>query len=155
MNLKKITPQQKKYLMIGGGVLAAYLLYRAFSKGNDTSGSTIDPTGNGGTVNPDFNPTVLAQNLYESMYEMGTDDEDVLPILQLIPTQAQFGQVNTKFGTRKYNPTTGNIYAVWPFDLDKYPLRFWLKNELSNEAYAVAKKKYPTYLTGFRPRKAA
>lgn len=143
-----IKPEHKKWLYIGGAVVGAYVIYRIASGGSDNSGSAIDPTGNGGTTiaNPNFNASKIANDLYDLMSGWFTSDTDILAILQEITTPAQFGQVVQKFGSNQYNSQQGTTIGLPFIDLPKRNLPYWLKNELSDQAYAVLKKKYPQYL---------
>ncbi len=145
-----MTPQTKKYLVIGGVAIASLFLYKSVMPKTDTSGSTIDPTGNGsipaggnssypGYV---FNAKNVANKLYLAMKDMGTDEEAIINALTPVSV-SQFTEVMKAFGTRTYNRTTGNQYAVWGFDLPFLPLNVWLKEELSSKRYNHLALKFP------------
>jgi len=145
----KLTPDNKKYLKIGAGVLAAIILYKIVASKTDSSGSAYDPTGNGtgGTaINPNFNAAITAMTLLNAMKEAGTEEENIFEALKNV-SQVQFAQVIAAFKTQPYNTTTGNQYTmIWGGPLPKYNLQFWLKNELNSSDYAKLRQKYPQYL---------
>jgi hypothetical protein len=147
-----MTPQKEKQLTYGIGAIAVILLAYKFLGNNNIGGTIADPTGNG-TAPPGgvpgaavFNPQRVADQLYDAMKEMGTDELDVLAILKYI-TEQQFALVIQKFGKKSYNASTGNQYNFSPFgSLPLVNLPGWLKSELSEEEYALLRLKYPNYL---------
>ena len=145
----KLTPENKKYLQIGAGVLAAIVLYKIIVPKTDSTGSNYDPTGNGtgGTaINPNFNAQTVATALLNAMKETGTKEQEIFAALTNV-SQAQFAQVIAAFKKQPYNPTTGNQYMpIWQSNLTDYNLQFWLKEELSTSDYAKLRQKYPQYL---------
>lgn len=145
----KLTAQQEVNLKNGAYVAAAGLLvYFVFVKRKDNSGTSSDPTGNGGSTPslPAFNPKIVAENLYDAMKDSGTDEESILETLKTV-TLSQFAQVITAFGNRAYNTVTGNQYNFNPFSsLPNLPLKTWLKEELNTKDYALLRSKYPNYL---------
>jgi hypothetical protein len=144
-----MSPEETKNLKIGAGVVVGLgLLYFLVVKKNDNSGGTQDPTGNGGYIPsiPVFSAQKTATALYETMKDMGTEEEAILEILKYI-NQTQFGQVVNAFGMLNYNPVTGDQRNYNPFaSLTKYGLKFWLNNELSPQEYSILRTKYPYYL---------
>lgn len=146
-----MTPQEAKNLKIGIGVVVGIgIIYLLTKNGNDGSGSTNDPTGNGTIVNPgtiQFNAKNIANGLLEAMRYTGTDEEEVQNLLRTV-TQQQFGLVVTAFGKPQYNKTLGNQQnpTAWFDELPFVGLKDWLKNELSTTEYATLRLKYPLYL---------
>lgn len=140
-----MTPEQLKNVKTGLVVLGGLgILYLVFKNRTENSG-TVDPTGNGGytPVVGVFNAHNVATNLYDTMKNMGTDEEAILEILKPI-NQAQFSQVVIAFGKLAYNPVTGDQRNYNPFgSLAKYDLKGWLKEELSAKDYAILRSKYP------------
>lgn len=145
----EITAQQEENIKTGAYVLGAGLLiYFVFIKRKENAGVNIDPTGNGTYTPtlPSFNAKIVAENLYDAMKEIGTDEESILETLKTV-TPAQFGLVVTAFGNRAYNTVTGNQYNFNPFvSLPKLPLKLWLKEELETKDYALLRAKYPNHL---------
>lgn len=145
----EITAQQEENIKTGAYVLGAGLLiYFVFIKRKENAGVNIDPTGNGTYTPtlPSFNAKIVAENLYDAMKEIGTDEESILETLKTV-SPAQFGLVVTAFGNRAYNTVTGNQYNFNPFvSLPKLPLKLWLKEELETKDYALLRAKYPNHL---------
>ena len=141
-----MSPEQTKNLKIGAGVVVGLgLLYFLVIKKNDNSGGSQDPTGNGGYIPsiPAFSAQKIATALYETMKDVGTEEEAILEVLKYV-NASQFAQVVNAFGKLNYNPTTGDQRNYNPFDvLTKYGLKFWLKNELSVQEYSILRTKYP------------
>ena len=140
-----VTDKEKKNLQMAAAVVAGgVLLYVVFSKKTET---TPDPTGNGAyTPINVYNPQKVATALYETMKDMGTDEEAILEILKPI-NQSQFAQVIQAFGKLNYNTTTGDQRNYNPFAvLPKLGLKDWLKSELSLKEYSVLRLKYPNSL---------
>lgn len=144
-----LNPKDKKQLKYAGiGLASVILVYVVLRKKTESGGSSVDPTGNGGTVpnSTVFSASKTAQKLYEAMKEMGTDEDLIFTALQNV-SQAQFGQVVTAFGVQSYNPSTGNQVNFTPWNLLKlYGLAYWLKNELESESYDTLRLKYQNYL---------
>ncbi len=142
-----MTPQELKYSKIGVGVLIAGVIAYFVFKKDDNQGTGIDPTnnGNGGTNSGNyiFNPTKVANELYDAMKTANFGHKNIMVILQRI-NQSQFGQIVTAFGRKSYNDITGNQYGV--FTLPLVGLQGWLKSELSEDDYRTLKYKYPNYL---------
>lgn len=141
-----MTPEDKKlYLWIGGAAALGLIVYLASGTStNGSTGGTVDPTGNGGVIPvPTFNAHNVAMELYNAMKDAGTDEGVIVDVLTHV-NQSQFGLVFKAFGKLAYNPTFGNQYGLTT--LNKYDLKYWLKNELSQEDYLTLKYKYPAYL---------
>ncbi|HEX8269765.1 MAG TPA: hypothetical protein VF581_07725 [Flavobacterium sp.] len=144
-------PKTQKQLTYGGAaILAAFIGYKMFFD-NDQGGSANDPTGNG-TVNPGsgsapaFNASKTAKELYDAMKDPGTSETDILAALQRV-NASQFDQVFAAFGAKQYNLNLGSQWNLVPFtQLPYVNLKGWLKNELSDEEYALLRLKYPTKL---------
>lgn len=144
----KLTEKQKKYTLIGlGVVLAGVITYFAFKKPKEENGGTqLDPTGNNGGTSGGtsggyiFNAINVADALHTAMKDTGTDEDTIFNVLAPI-TQLQFSLVIQKFGSRLYNDTLGN--SVWG---TPRPLKHWLKEELSSSDYETLRKKFPNYL---------
>ncbi|WP_395074557.1 hypothetical protein [Flavobacterium sp.] len=87
--------------------------------------------------------------LYEAMREVNfTNTEKRKAIFTALTgvTPLQFSLIVKAFGNRYYNTFTGNTsFAIWQNPV-KYPLKLWLKEELSNSDYQLLKSKYPKYL---------
>jgi hypothetical protein len=139
-----MTPTQLKDLKIGGAILAGgLLLYLLFGNKKDNTGVYTNTEPNGGySPGPTFNALSVADDLHEAMNQFGTDESGILELLKTV-TPAQFAQVVTAFGGRKYNSFTGNDYG---FGLDSLSLKKWLKYELSISDYAILRSKYPNSL---------
>lgn len=142
----KLTPQNEKYIKIAAGCVAVLVLYKMLVPKSDTSGSTEDPTGNGGTTTTPgyvFNAGKVANELWRAMKDMGTDEDAI--VSALTPVNAtQFTQVIAAFGSQPYNSTMGNQLVYVPFtSLPKKNLQYWLKSELSTSRYNILKMKYP------------
>lgn len=140
----KITQQQKKYALIGLGLLlAGTITYFALKKPNtDNGGTQYDPTGNnttGGTGYV-FNALNVAETLHTAMKDSGTDEDTIFNVLAPL-SQAQFLTVIQKFGNRLYNDWTGN--SIWG---SPQPLKHWFQQELSASDYETLRKKFPNNL---------
>lgn len=134
----KISEPDKKNIQIGLGVIAGgLLLYFIFRNKTEK----YDPTGNPDYIptQPIFNAKAVAENLYDAMKDIGTDEEAILETLKTV-TQSQFAQVVEAFGRKEYNTYIGNQSGL---GLTKHPLKVWLKEELSVKDYAILKLKYP------------
>lgn len=140
----QLTPNQKKYAIIGGASLVVITIIYFLTKKpkTDTGGTGIDPTGNNGTggTTYTFSATNVANSLHDAMKDLGTDEEAIFNVLAPI-SQAQFAQVVQKFGSRIYNSWTGGTSGG-----SAQPLKVWLKEELSSTDYEVIRKKFPSYL---------
>lgn len=145
-----MTPQEKTYLQYGIAAIAlTTVLYFAFSDTTVANGAGTDPTGNndgpGGTAAA-FNAKNTAEDLYDAMREMGTDEDVVINTLRYV-SPGQFILVFKEFGKRQYNKSLGNQYNLNPFtQLPFVDLKGWLQSELSVAEYANLKRKYPTKL---------
>ncbi|UUC45583.1 hypothetical protein [Flavobacterium cerinum] len=159
----QITQTQKKYALIGFGVVVAgvagYFFYNKVIKPAGDKGAAIDPTGNGTVTSPNvptqtFNAARIADDLYRAMEGAGyasflnpNERDQIFKALEPVKTEAQFKQVSDKFGRRSYNTLYGNQVNWNPFaSLPLLPLRTWLETELEYEDYILLKKKYPNYL---------
>lgn len=92
-----------------------------------------------------FSPTVIANQLYEAMRGMGTDEDVIFETLTGL-TQNQFGSVVKAFGLKSYNRYTGNQKGIIGIDLPKYGLKTWLRYELSEKQYKTLRYKFPNHL---------
>jgi hypothetical protein len=139
----KLTAEQKKYAIYGGIGLTAFLLWYFLKPKNGSGGGQGDPTNNndssGGQIST-FDPKNVAENLYEAMKSLGTDESAIFNSLANV-NQTQFAQVIKEFGNRVYNTYTGGTAFGSP-----YPLKVWLKEELSDDEYKTLRLKYPNYL---------
>ncbi|AXG72941.1 hypothetical protein DVK85_01315 [Flavobacterium arcticum] len=138
-----VSQKYKKPLLITGGVLAVFILYRVIVGKIDNSGSQYDTTGNGNSAPIDAQ--AIAETLYNAMKISGTDEQAIKNALQPV-NATQFKQIVTAFGQRSYNKTMGNIYEYFGNTLNKYGLKEWLKNELNASEYETLRLKYPTEL---------
>ncbi|MXN90155.1 hypothetical protein GR160_02865 [Flavobacterium sp. Sd200] len=139
-----MTDKDKKWLMIGSGVVAVIVIINLTRSKTDTSGSLEDPTGNGGnsSANAPFNADYVATNLYDIMKGSFTDEQDIMDALKNVNAY-QFQQVIIKFAKQSYNTTTGNQYNFWPLTpLPLEPLKVWLRTELSDSKYNTLRLKY-------------
>ncbi len=146
-----MTDQDKKTIYIISGCAAAFLGYKMFFA-QDSGGSMIDPTGNGGVSNPgtpgvgNFDAKVVATALYDAMKNSGTNEARILSVLRNV-NQAQFGEVFRAFGKKSYNEQLGNQMNYSPlFSLPLENLQVWLESELSEDEYNIMYLKYPQYL---------
>lgn len=131
-----MTPQQIENLKLGGAVVAGLgILYLLF--GNKNTNGTPDPavTGNPATT---FDARNIAEGLYDAMNRLGTDENSVIEILKPV-SPGQFMLVAKAFGLKPYNTWLGNDVGLW---LNSFPLKTWLKNEVSAADYAILKSKY-------------
>ena len=134
--------QKQQNIALGVSVLGI-IGYFAFFHGT-TTGNGVDPTGNGtGNDNSNFNAFRVATDLYDAMKESGTDEDAIVGILTNV-SPAQFDLVFKAFGSLAYNPNLGNQWGIWA--LDKYDLKGWLKNELSETEYQNQKRKFSNKL---------
>lgn len=141
-----LSAKDKNWLKIGGGVVAAVILYNLVMPKTDSSGKTCDPTNNSGGPCAAFNASQKAEELYNIMKESGTDEMKIVKALKNV-NEAQFAQVKDKFMFRSYNKLLGNQINFNPFSkLPLVDLPGWLENELSTTQYNVLQKKYPNYL---------
>ncbi|WP_297509958.1 hypothetical protein [Flavobacterium sp.] len=104
---------------------------------------------NQGMITESFNAKEIAAVLYNAMKEVNfTNTEKRKTIFTTLTgvSQAQFSWVVKAFGSRFYNPTTGNIYFAFWQTPTKHPLKTWLKEELSESDYNLLKSNYPKYL---------
>ncbi len=140
-----MTSQTKQYLKYGAYALGALLVYNMFFGATaDNSSGTLDPTGNGDTTNPTaegFNAKNIKSILFESMNQMGTDEDSIISALQTV-SQAQFKLVSDAFGLERYSDFLGYKTSTGTFR----NLKYWLKAELSEEEYTNLRRKYPKYL---------
>lgn len=137
-----MTPQNKKKLIYTGvGLLAVSVIYMVFFRNSSTS------PGSGSNEFPafDFNAKEVANDLFLTMRELGTEEADIVSILKQVD-ESQFAKVFSAFGKKPYNKTTGNQYEVIGFPLKVYDLKVWLYEELSDADYKILKYKYPKYL---------
>ncbi|MDV7393714.1 hypothetical protein RZS08_20220, partial [Arthrospira platensis SPKY1] len=77
-----------------------------------------------------------------------TNEKETTEIFRILTpiTQDQFTEIRAAFGMRTYNTTSKNqMFWLWqdPVFLN---LPTWLKNELSPDAYATLKSRYPKHL---------
>lgn len=132
---------KKTALIITGTVAAGIILYMVLKKKTDTSGATSDPTQ--GASSGAFNPSVIADKLYNAMKDSGTKEQEIFNALKNV-NATQFAQVMQTFGKQSYNMTLGNQRNPFPLiPLTLYPLDAWLKNELSQKHYKTLQLKYP------------
>ena len=90
--------------------------------------------------NADFNAYEVAKTLEVAMDQYGTDEDTIMQALSEISV-TQMKQVITAFGSKKYNTWTGNSYGIY-----SYPLKVWLKEELSTSSYLTLKSKFKNLL---------
>lgn len=146
-----MTAENEKLLKMGGvAAIAGTVLYFTFAKSKG-GGNKPDPTGNDSDSGNGsawvFDASAIAETLYDTMKEMGTDNNGtkILNVLTYV-NAVQFVQVVGKFGKRSYNKTLGNQYNFWFGSLPKEPLKVWLANEMSDETYETLRRKYPNSL---------
>lgn len=126
------------------GLGIMFLAVSEFSK-NKKAGAYLDA----GATDSSFNAKEVATMLYSAMKESNfTNTEKRKTIFTALTgvTQAQFSKVITAFGNRYYNTLTGNTYFAFWQTPKKYPLKVWLKEELSLEDYQLLKSNYPKQL---------
>ena len=141
-----MSPQEKKWLKIGGGVAGAILLYKMLTPKSDSSGAANDPTNNGGThtTMPGyvFNANTVATKLYNAMKDSGTDVAAILGALAPV-SASQFNQVINAFGRRSYNTSMGNQIALPFISLPLHGLVKWLREELNDTDYSTLAARFP------------
>lgn len=140
----KVTANNKKLLIIGGGAVALYAGYKLVAPKTDKSFNPNDPTGNSQTVRPNFNAQKVADDLYQAMKDFLHDRPKVKSILSGV-NEPEFALVIQKFGSKPYNTSLGNEVALPWVPLPKHDLKSWLKNEMGPE-YEVLRLKYPNIL---------
>ena len=92
-----------------------------------------------------FDGKLIAETLFDAMKETDfTNDAKKITIFSALEgvSQEQFRSVVLAFGSRNYNTYFGN-QRLAP---NKYPLKIWLKEELSTSDYTSLKTFYPKYL---------
>lgn len=88
-----------------------------------------------------FDAKEVAEILHVAMKDILTDEDTIMQVLGEV-SENQFRSVVLAFGSRRYNTYTGNEM----FGYSKYPLKTWLKEELSNSSYLTLKSKFRKYL---------
>lgn len=140
MDSSKIVP-----ISVGVAGLGILLFTIAQTSKNKNANAYLDQA----SQTENFNANEVVVTLYNAMKEANfTNTEKRKTILTALTgvNQAQFSLIVKTFGNRYYNTFTGNIYfAIWQTPV-KYPLKLWLKKELSNSDYQLLKSKYPKYL---------
>jgi len=138
-----MTDKDKKWLLIGGGVIAAIVVVSLVKGKTDTSGAASDPTGNGSApATTPFNAAYVSDTLLEAMRYGGTDEEAIINALKNV-SPAQFKLVIADFAKQSYNSVMGNqinYFPITPLPLE--PLKVWLKSELSASTYNTLRLKY-------------
>lgn len=132
-----------------GLLLAGFFVSQAVSTGKPKNSSNPKYLDDEGAINPDFNAKQIATDIHEIMRKVNWTNGDKNQIILTAFTglsQTQFAQVVKAFGLRAYNTITGNDYQIIGFSLKKYPLKFWLKEEMSTADYLLLKDKFKKYL---------
>jgi len=138
-----MTDKDKKWLVIGGGVIAAIVIISLVKGKTDTSGAASDPTGNGSApATTPFSAAYVSDTLLEAMRYGGTDEDAIINALKNV-SPAQFNLVIKDFGKQSYNSIMGNQINYFPLSpLPLEPLKVWLKSELSTSTYNTLRLKY-------------
>lgn len=87
-----------------------------------------------------FDAKEVAEILHVAMNKLGTDEDIIIQVLGEV-NENQFPSVVLAFGSRRYNTWTGNDLGAF-----EYPLKVWLKEELSAGSYLTLKSKFKKYL---------
>lgn len=137
----------KKSTKIIGAVilLATGLAVFLMNKKKTTSGNQYLDDEISGTTSISFNPKAIADTLYDSVKELGTDEDLIFDTLSSV-SENQFGKVIKAFGLKPYNKTTGNTRFLPFTTITKFGLKTILYNELDARRYTTLKNKYPKYL---------
>lgn len=132
MNLQPHIP--KIVLGVGVGVVLLSLVTTNKNNPNYDSG---DSNNQPSTIT-DQEAKQKADTLYEAMNGMGTDEDMIFATLTGL-TVADYNKVDSAFGYRSYNTYTGTSTG----GINKYPLKTWLKEELSSSDYITLKNNFP------------
>lgn len=100
----------------------------------------LDAENAGANNNVDFNAFDVARTLEIAMNQYGTDEDTIMQALSEISV-SQMKQVISAFGSKRYNTWTGDSYGIY-----SYPLKVWLKEELSTSSYLTLKSKFKNLL---------
>lgn len=153
----KDTKGAVSWLLVGGGVLGLYLLYKVvstFGKASDVVGSAaqaastafdnltegmqdIEDATNTPITIDNASAKSKAAILYEAMDGVGTDWDKIVGALTGV-TKADFILISDAFGTPRYFGTGG---AVWP--ASKRNLVYWLTAELNSEKMTILRNMIP------------
>lgn len=134
MEVNKIVP-------IAVGFLGFGILIFAISQAKKQKNSVIYLDDNSTQTNASFDAKNIVDTLHLAMKDMGTDEDAIFEVLTGL-TQNQFALVNKIFGFRAYNTFSGTSYGA----TNNYPLKVWLKEELSDAEYKTLKNNFPKYL---------
>ena len=99
-----------------------------------------------GSYLTDAQAHLIAENLYNAMASVGTDEKAIFSEFSKIKTTADFGKVSNAFGTRQYSTFWGNVGD--PVTSDRLNLVQWLSHELTASEQAALSAKFP-HLTIF------
>ncbi len=83
----------------------------------------------------------MAQGLYDSMADWGTDEERIKTIFERIQNKADYLMIHREFGLRPYGGLYGDNWLARKTSSDRH-LAYWLKSEISedDECYKLVKK---------------
>lgn len=133
--------QTSKILPIGVGILGMGIFVLAISQSIKGKNSVMYLDDINAQNEPLFDAKSVADTLHEAMKDAGTDEDVIFEALTGI-SPAQFASVIKVFGYRLYNTYTGTSYMA----VNKYPLKTWLKEELSESDYKTLKNNFPKQL---------
>ena len=133
--------QASKILPIAIGLTGVGIFVLAISKSIKGKNSVVYLDDTGAQNEPLFDAKSVADTLHEAMKSAGTDEDMIFEALTGISAM-QFASVIKAFGYRLYNTYTGTSYMA----VNKYPLKTWLKEELSESDYKTLKNNFPKQL---------
>lgn len=107
----------------------------------DTRGEA-DQKDTGGSTISENSAEAIAENLYNAMASMGTDENLIFSEFAKIQTEANYNKVFEAFGKRVYSETWGNGGSI-PGLSDLYDLTEWLTKELTPDEQEELGAKYP------------
>lgn len=85
---------------------------------------------------------VIAENLYNAMASMGTDEAEIFKSFERIKSDSDYNMVYNSFGLRLYSETWGNGGTIGGLS-ERYNLTQWLTKELSVEEQAELQEANP------------
>lgn len=133
--------EANKILPIAIGFAGVGIFVLAISQSIKGKNSVMYLDDTGAQSQPVFDSKSVAETLHEAMKNTGTDEDMVFEALTGI-SPVEFASVIKAFGYRLYNTYTGTSYMA----VNKYPLKTWLKEELSESDYKTLKNNFPKQL---------
>jgi hypothetical protein len=137
-----MTKNQQTYAIVGGSLIALYMIIKAFKDDEDTQIEKIDkqPTGDGSTVPltggrpfTDAMASSVAQTLHDYMRYCGTDEDGIIVTLSQGFNGKALQKIYKAFGRRKAAIIAGCHGDALPFTGTQKDLGAYLRAELSGE----------------------